>query len=282
MIKRTLTAILMASILTVISITPAFAWSMEEAVSDGDKGTTNITAADIEKYASGDGVAKEGESMWTTSDTKSLLKKIKEKDTGSNENGETQITVGDKTYYLDDNGLQACKTVMASAASKYIVKSKVDGMGTTFNVSADTDTAGVALSGIESLVGVIVGILCYVITLGMTLFTALDLCYITMPVFRNKCEDMKQSGNGVMTKTDKQSGETKLRWITDEAVYSVNTCSVETGKSALTVYLKKRVLAFVLLAVVLFILFTGNIQLIVNIAINLVAGIMDALSSLGA
>lgn len=171
---------------------------------------------------------------------------------------------------------------IASHAKKQYTKSTIEDMGVDFNVRANTEQAGVALSGVQELVSVIVGILCYAITLGMTLFTALDLCYITMPVFRNKCEEMKSSGSSAMTKTDSKTGETKFRWVTDEAIYAVESCSIETGRQPLGVYLKKRVWAYVLLAIVLFILFTGNIQLIANIAVNFIAGLMDALTNLGA
>lgn len=279
--NKLITMLAVMVIMVSCMVTPAFAdWTPEGAISNKDFTTTSITQIDIQTYAKGEGVTGEGK-VWTASNSKELLKMIRNSNIGDKGQG-TQISIDNNVYVLDEAGLQKCKNYMVSVTKKYDVKSSVDGMGTNFNVKADTETAGIALSGLESVVSVIVGILCYAITLGMTLFTALDLCYITMPVFRNKCEDMKQSGGGAMVKTNKETGETQLRWITDEAVYSVQVCAIETGKSPLTMYLKKRVIAFVMLAIVLFILFTGNIQLIVNIAINFIAGLMDALSSLGA
>lgn len=273
--------VMMAVMVVMLScmVTPAFAWIPETALQNNSFTTSDIEQGDIANLATND--AGLNSEIWTTANAKELEKIIRNANVGDG-NGDYSFTINGKQYTLDDAGLQKCKNYAVSVAKKYDVKSSVEGMGTNFNVKADTETAGIALSGLESVVSVVVGILCYAITLGMTLFTALDLCYITMPVFRNKCEDMKQSGNGAMVKTNKETGETQLRWITDEAVYSVQACAVETGKSPLTMYLKKRVIAFVMLAIVLFILFTGNIQLIVNIAINFIAGLMDALSSLGA
>lgn len=171
---------------------------------------------------------------------------------------------------------------VASFAKKAYTKQTINNMGVDFDIRANTEQAGVALSGVQDLISTIVGMVCYLVVAGMALFTALDLCYITMPVFRNKCEDMKNNGNAAMTKTDGKTGETKFRWVTDEAIYAVESCSIETGKQPLGVYIKKRIWAYVMLAIVLFILFTGNIQLIANIAVNLVAGLMDALQNLGA
>ena len=262
-----------AMVLTSLLSCNAFAWNVEDAMN----GNSEVTVEDIKNYASG----SVSDSLWSSANAKALEQKVKANQVDGNTDGAQAITINGNSYYLDSNGIASCAAYMNSVASKAEVKDKVNTMGSNFNISADTATAGVALSGLEQFVSVVVGILCYAITIGMTLFTALDLCYITMPVFRNKFEDMKQSGNGAMTKTDKNTGETKLRWITDEAIYSVQSCSVETGKNPLTVYLKKRVIAFVMLAVVLYILFTGNIQLIVNIVINFVAGLMDALSTLG-
>lgn len=160
------------------------------------------------------------------------------------------------------------------------VKHRIEEMGSSVNVEADTDRASVMLSGLQPLISLIVGILAYLVVLGMTFFTAMDICYITMPVFRNRVEEMKQSGNAAMVKYSKD-GEAKLRWVSDEAQYAVITCTVDSGRNPLTVYLQKRIWAYIMVAIVIYILLTGNIQMIVNIAINFVSGILDILSDLG-
>ena len=91
------------------------------------------------------------------------------------------------------------------------VKQRIEEMGSSVNVEADTGRASVMLSGLQPLISLIVGILAYLVVLGMTFFTAMDICYITMPIFRNRVEEMKQSGNGAMVKYSKD-GEAKLRW----------------------------------------------------------------------
>lgn len=218
---------------------------------------------------------------WTSknqSDLKNMIKKYGS--TTESEGGDpVKFTVNTKIYYLNEAEYKKIVASVVSVAKKYEVKNSVEQVA-DFNTKADVGAASVALSGIEGIVSVVVGILVYAVTIGMTLFTACDICYITMPVFRDKCDTMKQSGSIGTTKTS--SGETKLMFVTDDAQYAVQSCSVETGKNPLTVYMKKRVLAFILLGLVLFILFTGNIQLIVNVVVNLVSGIIDALGGLGA
>lgn len=174
------------------------------------------------------------------------------------------------------------QTEIKRIADKTTVKTQIGTIGTNFDMSADVGEGTRMLSGFLGPLRSLLGVLVVMVTTGMTLFSALDICYITIPVFRNKCEDMKQSGGAAMGRTDNQTGETKFRWVTDEAIYAVKVCNVDTGKNPLGVYLKQRVWAYILLGIVLYILFTGNIGIIVNLAVNVVSGIMGSLTELGA
>lgn len=199
--------------------------------------------------------------------------------------GQVTITIqtkdkSSKDFIVTEEGYNKFVALGKQIYDKQSVKHKVSSMGENFNVQADTEEAGNILGDFSPLISVGVGILAYAVAAGLTLFTALDMCYITMPIFREKCDNMKQSGNGLMVKTDKR-GETKLRWVTDEAQYAVEYCTIESGQNPYWVYFKKRVLAHIITAIILYILLTGNIQLLINIAINLVDGILDALATLG-
>lgn len=248
------------------------AWSANDAELDPEN-----TASCIISYLVKDGY--DAGDKWTASDRnnlKALVKKYGSTTPGTDDLMTVQINSDD--YHLNATETKKIQSHIASVAKKKTVKSSVDQVA-EFEVKADVSAAHTALSGVESIISTCVGILVYAVTIGMTLFTACDICYITMPVFRNKCDDMKQAGS-VGTKTT-SSGETKLMFVTDDAQYAVQSCSVDTGKNPLGVYMKKRVVAFILLGLVLFILFTGNIQLIVNVVVNIAAGIVDALSGLG-
>lgn len=210
-----------------------------------------------------------------------IIKENPYKDTDP-DNQAIDIMVGGvpKTVYLSNDAYKRIGDLSDRAENKRAVRERVGKMEYEFNVQADVETAGVALSGLRGLVTTLVGLLAYVIVLGMTLFTALDVCYITMPVFKNKADEMVQRGGSFTTRTDSRTGEAKHRWITDDAQFAIANATIENGKSPLTIYLTKRIWAYVMLAIVLFILLTGNIQLIVNVAITLISGIIEALEGL--
>lgn len=181
---------------------------------------------------------------------------------------------------VSEEGYKQIQTAIAASARKEASKRRVDEMGVNFNIAADTDQAAVALAGFLPLIKLLVGLVLNIIIVGATVFTSFDILYITMPVFREKSEGMAQSGNGIVSKQTSDGG-TKFRWVTDEALHAVKVCNVENGKSPLWLYLRKRIFAYVAIGVVIYILFTGSIDLIVQLAINLVAGAMEALGNLG-
>ena len=151
------------------------------------------------------------------------------------------------------------------------------------NIKADTDTAVVALSGFTPIISTALGIMVVLISIGMTIFSAFDLCYIAFPVFRNKCEEAKQTGQGVLAsnKQNKQTGETKLRFVSDDAQYAVAAAeTVQTGKNPFAIYFTKRILSYIILAILLFILLTGNITIFTELALKLVSGILELISGI--
>jgi hypothetical protein len=160
------------------------------------------------------------------------------------------------------------------------VSQKMEGLVNNLEVTADTASAGVMLSGVAPLINILLGIVATFIMFGMAISSSLDICYIAFPVVRNKAEDMKMEGNKYGTKKG-ANGETKLLWFTDDAQYAVNSTITEgNGKSPWAVYFKKRVAAYIFLTIIMFILLTGNITLITDIALKIVSGILNVLQSL--
>ena len=205
-----------------------------------------------------------------------------------------------KAQLLEDGGRQYNITLGSSQGVLYIVRGKteeglieavqksvnnaatVDDVSTItdgLNIGADTAGATALLSGFAPIISLVVGVIVVLVTMGMTLFTAFDIAYIAFPVFRNKCEEQKMNGTGYNVKKD-SSGNVSLRFVTDDAQYAVSEGTIENGKSPWGIYFRKRIMSYVLLAIVLFILLTGNISLITNIALNIVSGIMNVLSGL--
>ena len=151
------------------------------------------------------------------------------------------------------------------------VGEKVGDITGGMRVEADTGAATTMLSGFLPILEIIIGIIAVLIIFGMTFFSALDISYIAFPVLRNKLEDAANQSKG---------GEMALRWVTDDAKYAVSQGTIESGKSPWALYFKKRIGSYIFLAITLFILLTGNISIITDIAVNLVAGIVDLLSEL--
>lgn len=205
-----------------------------------------------------------------------------------------------KAQSLEDGGRQYNVTLGSSQGVLYIVRGKteeglieavqksvnnaatVDDVSTItdgLNIGADTAGATALLSGFAPIISLVVGVIVVLVTMGMTLFTAFDIAYIAFPVFRNKCEEQKMNGTGYNVKKD-SNGNVSLRFVTDDAQYAVSEGTIENGKSPWGIYFRKRIMSYVLLAIVLFILLTGNISMITNIALNIVSGIMNVLSGL--
>ena len=205
-----------------------------------------------------------------------------------------------KAQSLEDGGRQYNITLGSSQGVLYIVRGKteeglieavqksvnnaatVDDVSTItdgLNIGADTSGATALLSGFAPIISLVIGVITVLVTMGMTLFTAFDIAYIAFPVFRNKCEEQKMNGTGYNVKKD-SNGNVSLRFVTDDAQYAVSEGTIENGKSPWGIYFRKRIMSYVLLAIVLFILLTGNISMITNIALNIVSGIMNVLSGL--
>jgi len=192
---------------------------------------------------------------------------------------------GETIYYRSSaEGSIYAQSVRATETDR--VGDKVNDITSGLGIEANTGAASTILGGFTPFLELIIGIIVVAITLGMTLFTSMDMAYIAFPTFRNKAETAKQGGGqggfgAGMVKKD-SNGESKFRWITDEAVYAVEAGTMDSGQSPWIIYLKKRVAAYIFLSMVLVILLTGNISIITSIAVNVVNGIMNILVDLAA
>ena len=177
--------------------------------------------------------------------------------------------VGDlATYYME------------AQASAEMNSDKLNDITTGLRITANTEAAVETLSGLSEGINTILGLICVIITLLMSVYTAFDVCYIAFPAFRGKCDEAKASGQaGGLTKRA-SNGDTKLRYVTDDAQQAVSQAETEGGGSAWSIYLKSRIVAYVFLAIVLFMFMTGNINILTNIALKAVSGLMNILADL--
>lgn len=189
---------------------------------------------------------------------------------------------GSKAYVsYDSNKVNTYIKQINNQTSYNTAQSRVNKLETELGLQADTAGASEALSGITPFISLIAGFIVILLTAFMLVFTAIDCVYIAYPVFRNKCEDAKASGNKLMTKTG-SDGESKLRWVTDDAQAAIETCTIDSGKNKWAFYLKKRIISYIMLGIVIFMFFTGNITLLIEVAIKAVSGLMNVLKGFGA
>ena len=73
------------------------------------------------------------------------------------------------------------------------------------------DSLIIAQSTIYDIVGFVLGLLAFFISIGMFLITALDVCYITIPIFQDKVRSQRWDG----------SRGSKVRFISKDAVEAV-------------------------------------------------------------
>jgi hypothetical protein len=205
-------------------------------------------------------------------------------DTSTSYKNPVMVSINNVPYYFDGDKASeiitaynnSVATANANTADAQVI-SDMRGITNGMEIKANTTKAYDLLGGFIPAIQTLLGILVVLITVGTTIFTGLDVAYIAFPTFRNKCEDQKASGSGVFASPNKSAGgETKLRFISDEAQYAVNQAqTLETGKNPLIIYFSKRVVAYMVLAVVLFIFLTGRVTVFTDLALNVVSGVIN-------
>jgi len=141
-------------------------------------------------------------------------------------------------------------------------------------VTPDTGTAMNLISGIMPMINTLLGLIVVVISMGMTIFSALDIIYLAFPAFRGKINEQVESRDK-NTKQNK-SGGVSSKWVTDDAMHAMEDAQ-EHNVAPWAGYFKRRILAYIFLAVVLFILLTGNIFSITTLVTDALQGLFSSL-----
>lgn len=210
---------------------------------------------------------------------------------GTNDIKFTTISATGAEYYWDETLYgEAIRKAGDSLNKKEAAKLQDQANLTTFSevtdtmaLSADVGTASGILSGLMGPLRTLLGIIVVLASVGMTVFSGFDICYIAFPVFRNKCEEAKQNGTGPMVRGNKtgSGGEAKLRFVSDDAQYAVVAAdTVQSGKNPFVIYFGKRLLSYVVLAILLFILLTGRVTIFTDLALKVVSGLLDIIQSI--
>lgn len=231
-----------------------------------------VTTAEIQNYT-------EVQDDWGGIAVADIAPDLKAKD----EVDPAEIDVADVGEYIvvttyDASGTATDKVYKRGVVQAAVTNKNIGDLGGA-NIRADVGAANDLVSGFEPVIQLIIGVLAWVIVIGLPLITALDVCYITIPFVREKAESAKMSGNSAMCKTGRD-GSTKIRWISDEAQHAVATLDLENGKSPLKTYLTSRIGAFIMVAIILYLLIGGQITVVTELAVKLVSGIMNIISGL--
>lgn len=209
--------------------------------------------------------------------------------TSSSGDYNTPVTCPDGiTYYYSAN--DAAKIIAQAQGYQNQAQKSAEGQKAVSDYSqqvvdlglqADVATATGMLSGFMGVLRTLLGIIVVIVSVGMTVFSAFDLCYIAFPVFRNKCEDAKTNGGPLASNKKGANGEPKLRFVSDDAQYAVVAAdTVQSGKNPFVIYFGKRLISYLVLAILLFILLTGKVTVFTDIAIRLVSGLIDMIQSI--
>ena len=144
------------------------------------------------------------------------------------------------------------------------------------SINADSKKAEYILEGFIDVVTIVLGFIVVLISVGITVTTALDIGFIVLPLWRAEISGIKwlQSKNS-------KDGDNKIRIISDDAQYAVNAAeTIKTGENPLVLYFKSRIFTYMILAVLLYILIAGKITLIAQWALKIVSGILNILGQL--
>ena len=234
------------------------------------EGTMDASTAEslVSQYINDNGTLPKGSSAYFTTDSNGLT-------------SAHAFTVNGTQYYISETNLITVGKKLQRTADNDAAITTLNDVTEGMNITADVTTASTMLSGFYPILSTVIGLMVILISIGMTVFSAFDLCYIAFPVFRNHCEDAKQSGSGLMAKTNKSTGETKLRFVTDDAQYAVNAAdTTQSGKNPFVIYFGKRLLSYIILAILLFILMTGNITVFTNLALKVVNGVLELIQGI--
>ena len=148
-------------------------------------------------------------------------------------------------------------------------------------VEADIDAGMDSIHGLVPIVNWVLGIATVGISLMLGIATALDIVYIAFPVFQENVNNTAQQ-NPNMNRPDPKNGGTRPVFVSSEAMFAVKAAAADpNGKNPLAIYFGKRVFAYIMVSVVLFILLTGNISIITNLALRVVAPVMNVIANLG-
>ena len=139
----------------------------------------------------------------------------------------------------------------------------------TPGLQADTEGAANIMKGLLPTVGLILGIIVWITTIGIVVYTAFEIMYVVFPFMHNAI-----SGEG---------GEKKGKGL-DKMVSGDARRAVEIGdrgeQNPLVYYLKHRIVVYIVLGAMIVILVTGSATKLMNLGAKAASGATEALDNM--
>ena len=148
----------------------------------------------------------------------------------------------------------------------------LNGVGSKFlseilkNTKPDFVTANAIYQPFSGFVGTVMGVIAVVVMAFLGIVIVSDIAYITLPPVRNLVSD--SDGKGKIAKS---------KLFSHDAIYAVQTAEQsdsEGGKQALGIYLRRRVVALIILGICLLYLVNGQIYTLVGWILDLLSGFL--------
>ena len=124
----------------------------------------------------------------------------------------------------------------------------------------------------EDIFGFVLSLIVTVIIIVLSIVTLLDICFITMPVFQEAVIHKRWDGS--------IDPNAKVRLISHDARIAVQkSMTMNTGKSALSLYLSRRVKTYCISAVVIYIALTGS-SVMIPLVSKIVMSVVEVLGTM--
>lgn len=173
------------------------------------------------------------------------------------------------------DGSDDLRDTFLKAYKKRLATDKIDAISSELGIEADTKKGAELISlELRELISQIIGGITIAILTAVGLFTAIDVLFLEVPPLHTALEE-NAAAKG---QTDK-NGNPKPRFVSKDAVNAYNEGN-DNGKNVIITYLKKRVVAYIAVAVVVFLLLTGQLSAIINVVLKLISGVVNAVTNI--
>ena len=145
----------------------------------------------------------------------------------------------------------------------------------TVSIKADLDKGKEWLSPETiAIISTAMGAIITVALLAVGVFTAVDVLFMVVPPLNQALTERAEASG----KVDK-NGDTKIRFVSRAAVRAYKETQ-ESGKNVIIAYGKKRAIEYIAVAVVVYLLLSGNFNSILTLALRIISGAVDSVGNI--